>query len=438
MKKTTVPLWVVLGLLSVLPPLIVGVFNITTLFFGSQNQMNRLYDEMVVDIHNGIYNTITQYFDSMKVVAKGVVELEPLFKNYSMPEDGSYDPSTLIRYMSMLKDDFRFESVGMMIPFNSSETSKLSWQIAHGFGCPEFIYAYSDASIYPTFLGHCTFTNGTISKNLDYQGVDWGLKPDEIELMKGTKSETFLPVFALLNVMTLTFSSAYRYESDITKVYGLTFAEKSLTTINHYFEDLQLGNNGVAFIFERNNGAMLTASVLGQTTVEDPTNTYGGVRRLRVDEAPNTIISKAGKSILEYYGSFENIPIYDNIVADDLLIGVNSYKTQGIDWIITIVVPESEIFSEIRYYSVLALVSTIIFLVLVIFTSGTISLLISRHVEKIRKQISQPNASEECQPLFSETRISELHNLQEELSSRETAMNSHFIQSPRDSISPSS
>lgn len=413
-KKRGVPLWFTLVCLTTIPCLFIGAFTIGLLQWGSQNQVNHLYDEMVRDLYNGIISYVGQYFDGMKMVSKGVQSIEPLFRTYNMPENGTYDPDPLIRFMSALTESYRFESIGIMLKYDVSPTSKLSWQIAREFGCPEFIYAFSDASFYPSFIGYCGFSNETVSTSLAYQGTDWGLKPDEVLLMEGVKNETFLPVFPLLNVMTLTYSTNHRRPNG--QVYGLTFAEKSLKTVDNYFQNLALENNGVAFIFERQSGLMITASVPGQTTTENPD---GSARRLEVDKVPNLMISAAGKSILSYYGTFANTSDYGNIQIGDLLVGVNSYRTNGIDWIVAIVVPENEIFSAVRHFSAVALVTSCLFLVLVIAVVAIVSVLISRHIKKIQQKLVgiANNHTDEKEPLFASTQISELQDLQSEAES---------------------
>lgn len=425
-KKRGVPLWFVLVCLTTMPCLMVGAFTIGLLEWGSQNQVDHMYGGMVKDLHNGIISYVDQYFDGMKTVAKGVAKIEPLFRDFKMPTNGSYDPVPLIRFMSLLSDNYRYESIGMMLKNNASATSKLSWQVARGFDCPEFIYAYSDESIYPSFQGHCAFDNETISAPLAYQGTDWGLKPEESLLIQGIKNETFLPVFVLLNVVTLTYSVNHRYSDG--RVYGLTFAEKSLNIIDDYFRSLTLENDGVAFIFERSSGLMITASVAGQTSVEDPSNQYSGVRRLQVDQVPNPTISAAGKSILDYYQSFSNVSDYGNIQLGDLLIRVNAYRAEGIDWIVATAVLESEIFSAVRYFAQVALITDVLFMMLVVVIVGLVSLLIARHMRNIQKKLNNTPVEQEKEPLFSSTRITELQDLEDEAKSFHRPMSIHFTQ----------
>lgn len=96
---------------------------------------------------------------------------------------------------------YNFNSVGFLT--NTTSNGKLSWQIAeYKPACPDnFGYFFTNLTIHPRFIGYCVDDYNKIT----YDGFDWGLKPQEIQIINGQISETFLPIFDLLGAFTLTF-----------------------------------------------------------------------------------------------------------------------------------------------------------------------------------------------------------------------------------------
>ena len=182
-------------------------------------------------------------------------------------ESGGYNPRPLLHLFTSFDQEsaYHFGSMGFLkraaLGAGRLLNAKVSWQIAKDFRCPspDYMYAFSDNAINPSFLGYCSAENLTTIPA--YTGSDWGLKPAEVGLLDGTLYPTapgaFLPVFDLFGAFTLTYE--WRWVANN----ALTFAELDLSLLSAHIAtnvDL-LGGKGIAFIYESANGALIASTV---------------------------------------------------------------------------------------------------------------------------------------------------------------------------------
>jgi len=196
-----------------------------------------------------------------------------------MPNSGFNDTLLVALFNALSQNPSRhLGSLGILMHAPNTPKGKLSWQIATGFGCPQYIYAYADPSIYPTFLGYCTGAG-----NLAYQGTDWGLADQEVDLLLTNPKpgrETFLPIHPLLGELILTTEQSL--SCDGVTVYGATFAEQSLVQLDNALQSIDSQN--LMFIMESDTGYLVTASISNQTTTANGT-------RILARAAPNPDIA---------------------------------------------------------------------------------------------------------------------------------------------------
>lgn len=376
------PIWCVILACTTVPAIIVGCISIGLLHWGSQNQVDHMYQLSVSEIQRNIQTQVSEYFDVMRMVSSGIDEIEPEFKGLKMPVQGGFDPKNLIRYMNTLVYRHKFESIGIIVKASlADKRSKSVWEIAHGFGCPEFIYGRMDDTSNDRYIGQCAGFDGTISSAIAYNGSDFGLKPEEQLLLDGTISQTFLPIFPLLTINTLTYAKNLRDQNG--NVYGFSFAQKGLAMIDEYFESIQLGTSGVAYIYERTTSNLVTCSVPKQTSRPDPNSDWNALR-VQATDADDSRVSESAKSIVEHFGSLEEISVQQNLIHNGLLISVNPYRTDdGIDWIIVTVDQEGEVFNPVRKYSAIGIGSSAGFMLVMIICATIFSCLFARSFRRI-------------------------------------------------------
>ena len=290
---------------------------------------------------------------------------------------------------------------------------KWSWQIAVGFGCADYIYAYIDGSIAPEFHGYCaTLDKGERgyvlnTAKLAYNGTDWGFKTDETDMLDGKFNETMLPINSLLGVFTCTYERlVYCSAADQTrkrhhtasKPFAVVFAERSLRELDVALAALRNNDEGVSFIVERQSGALVASSVANQTQ-----NAKG--ERVGAINATDATIAKAMKQVVAAKSS--------TLEADfngDLLVSVESFKpVRGVDWLLVVAVPTNLLVGAVRsatQKSVAIFVSILI--VSIVAAAGTTYYCVTRPLRRVREAYTR----KEIQPRGSESYISEVADFQ--------------------------
>ena len=210
---------------------------------------------------------------------------------------------------------YTFGSIGAIQRAPNTTNGKYSWQLALGFGCTDYIYAYADATTpYPVFLGHCVDkATGTVAwTDSAYVGNDWGLNVQEAQLVDGLLAYTFLPVFNLLNQFTLTYELGMNGTA--------YFAELNLQTFSSYVANNVTGN---VYIYETANGALIAATVAPVV-----------VNGTRVNAATST-----AAFISETYNKTQQ--------GKSWLINTARYQDVGLDWTIVIVASDWSVYADL-------------------------------------------------------------------------------------------
>lgn len=234
------------------------------------------------------------------------------------------DPTQLIRMLKAY-DDASAYTIGSMGAFRrapNTTNGKYSWQIAQGFGCPDYIYAYVDSTTpYPAFLGHCTNKTTTAINWTDtaYVGSDYGLKAEEAKIVDGILQYTYLPIFNLLTQFTLTFQTG-------TGGSGY-FAELNLQSFSSYVANNLTGN---VYIYETSGGLLVAATgpvVLNGTRVSAATSPTAFIRETYAYALanPSTVDGQTG----------------------GWRVNTARYTDTGLDWTIVIVTSDWTVYSDL-------------------------------------------------------------------------------------------
>jgi hypothetical protein len=156
---------------------------------------------------------------------------------------------------------FHMDSLGFLSR-GAAGNSKYSWQMAEFYVCPQWGYFYSDASINPQFHGYCANDTVIDYGSLAYNGSDWGLKPQEIQLLDGTLEETFLPVGSIVGIPTLTYEVARDTNGPPAGGPFVSFADIDLATFVTFLRsDVTVWNGyGLVTVHDTNTGAIIASN----------------------------------------------------------------------------------------------------------------------------------------------------------------------------------
>ena len=167
--------------------------------------------------------------------------------------------------------------------------------------------------------------------------------------------------------------------------FGLLGNNYFLTQISEYLSSLDIGLNGQAFIIER------TGMLIASSTLPEPFNIEEGIlHRINIADIQDPIVQSMVDRILESHTDFERIPQskqYDFWSGDEkYFLGVSPYSDEwGLDWLVLIVIPESDFLAQIIAHKKLTILISIVAVCLAIL----LALLTSRWISKPILQLSE-------------------------------------------------
>jgi len=391
-------LWVLVSLVTGLLTILCAFSVIAIMVTGWHENVTDTWNIAAGHIQINIVDTLKENLDFLMFAATSPPFIEPQLAQENMPFS-DYNASQLTRMFTGYDGEsgYHFNSFGMMIagfgrvPGNETlPNAKLSWQVAKGFGCPEYIYAFSDASINPLFLGHCAYENGTVDMaNIAYSGADWGLKNQEQWILDGTLDNAFLPVTELLGHLMLTFEVGYPVvantddDGNATGRYAVTFAEIDMNTFAQFVERnvTVLGGKGYAYVVETVNGKMVASTVPGSVF-----NAEGNRQAASTSTTP---------AIRETYGK-------DTTAGTPWIVTTTRYQKTGLDWTIYVVVHERDIYGDMYYRTGIAIgISAVVIVVCIVLVVLLTKCLLGKHVDALVSRI-RDNTVDTAIPLVSD------------------------------------
>ncbi|MBE9236250.1 PAS domain S-box protein [Anabaena aphanizomenioides LEGE 00250] len=150
------------------------------------------------------------------------------------------------------------------------------------------------------------------------------------------------------NPEVMSIAASYPLYDRQGKFIGALGTDLSLTYISNFLQQLKPESLGKAFILERSG--MLVAS----STQESPFQMLNGkAQRLQVSNSQDLIIRQVGTKIHKKWGSFTNIvneeQIQVKIKHQKYFVLISPWQDDlGLDWLIVIVLPESNFMAEIK------------------------------------------------------------------------------------------
>lgn len=341
------PFWGVVGVITFLA-LVLAVFTgFAVMRSANEHERTLFYTMITKDMAQQLTALVDQLFYRFRLITGAMYDLEPLLQTCSIP-DSNYSGELLARIFNAMDDaEQPLGSLGI-IRRDSVNTakygapSKWSWQVAAGFGCPDIIWAVCDPVSYPNFTGTCAFpNNGSLFPGPPiYQGEDWGLKPEEAYLLlnASTGSEVVLPVFSLLNSLTLTYEvSIPSCSGDSTAPYALLFAEQSLQKLGTVVESISGSfDDSIIVLLEHTSKLLLASNIANQTHVGD--------QRLHVSNVSDARLREIFTALDELMMPADN----RSLSSENYWISQVHYQRNGVDWLLLSALPQRSLLTFIR------------------------------------------------------------------------------------------
>ncbi len=171
------------------------------------------------------------------------------------------------------------------------------------------------------------------------------------------------------NDLTTTIAlPVFNSQNEIEGVLGIDIV---LSYFVGFLKTIEVSENGSIFIIEKDG------NIVGSSTDEMPfTIIDGKEERLNVVNSQETLIQQISNQLLKTYNSFDNIPINKTlntkINKETIYFKVDNLKNNGLDWLIFILVPESDFIGNINKNTIFTVIIFIIALMLTLFCGNFI------------------------------------------------------------------
>src|SRR5919199_1743003 len=161
-------------------------------------------------------------------------------------------------------------------------------------------------------------------------------------------SQKWSKIFTLFNTSTLVISAIQPVYDNKEKVEGVLYSSLSLSKISEFLHSLKIGKNGQSFIIERDGRLVATS------TDEKPFRIVNNLKtRLRYTDSSNPLIQATSKYLESHFSSLSQIKN-----SQQLGLKINGKRQsvqvlpfqdgKGLDWLIVVVVPESDFMEHIN------------------------------------------------------------------------------------------
>ena len=183
-----------------------------------------------------------------------------------------------------------------------------------------------------------------------------------------------------------------------------------LTQISDFLKAIKIGQSGQTFIIER-SGLIVASSTLPQPFLIEKGNT----KRIQARKSEDTLLRRTAQYLLDYFEDFDKInspqqlDFYINKERQFLQV-LPYYDNRGLDWLIIVVVPESDFMEQINANKNKTIILCLLALVVATWLGSITSRLISKPILDI-SEASQAIAQGKLEQKLEVKNINELRSL---------------------------
>ena len=313
---------------------VVGYFS----FRSGQQAVEDVVNQLQNEISDRITERLDQYLRSTSIVAENLsravqtqeLDIKQINRNWdlylwrhlNLYDDlkGLYVATEDLQYRHIL-----YRDVGIVMELYSLEDKFLRyyWVDANGNVTDQVIQAFE--------------------KKYDPHVRPWYTAPKE------AGKAIWSPVFVWVQGDTMSVDLTTPIYGPSQQFEGVVGASLSLENISNYLATLEIAKSGEVFIFERSGEIVATSTGEIPHGLADDGKT---VARLNALDSQNTLTSQTTQYLFDRFGSLENINSLTQdryeIEGRQYFLKVESYRDNlGLDWLIAIVIPESDFMAQI-------------------------------------------------------------------------------------------
>ena len=145
----------------------------------------------------------------------------------------------------------------------------------------------------------------------------------------------------------LAITAAMPIYDDSGKLLGVAGSDLLFSRIKEFLTSLKVGKTGQTFVMERSGMLIATSTKTPEFTVESQQ-----VKRIKASESNNVVIRQTGKYLEKIYGKVGKINDSQQLTLEiegkRQFLQITPFKDdRGLDWLIAVVVPESDFMEQI-------------------------------------------------------------------------------------------
>ena len=219
-------------------------------------------------------------------------------------------------------------------------------------------------------------------------------------------SAAWSPIYtsAHLNVLQVTpVLPIYKAIDNKKYLQGVLAINLRLSSINEFLEQLDISHRGEAFIIERNGDLIASSTAESPSRSNyDPKTGKNKRQRLNAQGSNEPLIRQTALYLQQYFGAYYNIKrriqlAYKYQGQRQLLEIMPINNEQGLDWLIVVVIPESDVMARINSNTRLTILLCIVALLVALFVGILTSRWLIRPIKELEeaaKRLSTGNWEE--------------------------------------------
>jgi len=165
-----------------------------------------------------------------------------------------------------------------------------------------------------------------------------------------SKQQVWSEIYAYFGSKALVVSANQPIYDQQGNLLGVASTDLTLERISEFLSRLKIGKTGQTFVMER-NGVLVATSTLEDTFTVISKNSEP--QRLKAVDSRNLLTHATAEYLIEHFGSLENIQTQTQLTFQlngrrEFLQVTPLSDSRGIDWLIVMVVPESDFMQQIN------------------------------------------------------------------------------------------
>ncbi len=233
-------------------------------------------------------------------------------------------------------------------------------------------------------------------------------------------------IFALQVVPRIDLPASVPVRDREGKITGVLGTNLALGSVSEFLQTLEVGKSGQTFVIER-NGKLVASSSLDRPflTIRDRT------RRISVTQSQDKFLRSFSRKLIKKFNSFQTISeqhLQILIDGERYFVEVLPYTNRlGLDWLIVVVIPESDFMAQIRANTRLTIILCAIALVISTGSGILTARWISRPILRLNEAAKEIEWGNFRQQIKSD-RIDEIGELANSFDSMALQLQSSFTQ----------